>query len=38
MFPEFDRAAWRETAREDRTGRDGMRFSFVVLDRVAAAT
>jgi len=33
-FPEFDRAAWRETAREDHpAGGDAPAFSFVTLER-----
>jgi dihydrofolate reductase len=30
----FDRALWRETAREDRAMPDGLRYSFVTLERV----
>jgi dihydrofolate reductase len=29
----FDESAWRETAREDRTTGDGLRFSYVTLVR-----
>jgi dihydrofolate reductase len=29
----FDRAAWRETSREDRTTPEGLAYSFVVLER-----
>ena len=29
----FDRAPWRETAREDHVGADGLAYSFVTLDR-----
>jgi dihydrofolate reductase len=32
-FPEFDRAAWRETAREPHTAADGTRFDFVTYRR-----
>jgi dihydrofolate reductase len=30
---EFDRAAWREAAREDHETADGLRYSFVTLER-----
>ncbi len=32
-FPEFDRAAWRETQREAHAAADGMRFDFVLYER-----
>jgi len=32
-LPPFDRSMWRETAREDRTSTDGLRYSYVRLDR-----
>ena len=32
-FPEFDRAAWRETQRKPQTGRDGVRFDFVLYEK-----
>jgi dihydrofolate reductase len=32
-FPAFDTAQWRETAREDHATADGLRFSYVTLDR-----
>jgi len=32
-FPGFDRAAWRETRRQPRTGGDGLRFDFVLYER-----
>ena len=31
----FDRAAWREIARENRTTPDGLRYSFVTLERAS---
>jgi dihydrofolate reductase len=34
MVP-FDRAHWRETAREDRATEDGLRYSYVTLERRA---
>ncbi len=33
-FPAFDRAAWRETAREAHTGADGLRYAFVTYARL----
>jgi dihydrofolate reductase len=33
-FPAFDRAAWRETARDCRRGGDGTAYCFVTLDRI----
>ncbi|MGB8366589.1 MAG: dihydrofolate reductase [Rhizomicrobium sp.] len=32
-FPAIDRALWRETAREDHATEDGLRYSFVTLER-----
>ena len=32
-FPDFDRAAWRETQRKPHTGADGLRFDFVLYER-----
>jgi len=32
-FPEFDRAAWRETQRKPQTSADGLRFDFVLYER-----
>jgi len=32
-FPQFDRAAWRETQRKPQTGADGLRFDFVLYER-----
>lgn len=34
-FPTFDRGAFREVAREDRVGGDGLRFAFVTYRRDA---
>jgi dihydrofolate reductase len=34
FFPTIDRVLWRETAREDRATEDGLRYSFVTLERV----
>lgn len=34
-FPAFDRAEWREAAREARTGDDGTAYAFVTYERVA---
>jgi dihydrofolate reductase len=34
-FPDFDRAAWRETQREAHAAADGMRFDFVLYERKA---
>ena len=33
-FPEFDRSQWRETQREAHTATDGMRFDFVLYERL----
>jgi dihydrofolate reductase len=33
-FPEWDRACWRETQRKPQTGADGLRFDFVLYERV----
>lgn len=33
-FFNFDRAGWREVAREDRVAADGLAYSFVTLQRV----
>lgn len=33
LFPQFDRAAWRETQRQPQTGADGLRFDFVLYER-----
>lgn len=32
-FPAFEKSAWRETAREEHTTADGLRYSFVTLER-----
>lgn len=32
-FPAFEKSAWRETAREKHTTADGLRYSFVTLER-----
>jgi dihydrofolate reductase len=32
-FPPFDPAQWRETAREDHATADGLRYSYVTLER-----
>lgn len=32
-FPEFDRAAWRETQRKPQTSAEGLRFDFVLYER-----
>lgn len=32
-LPLFDKAAWRETAREDHATPDGLRYSYVTLER-----
>lgn len=32
-FPDYDRAAWRETQRKPQTGADGLRFDFVLYER-----
>ena len=36
-FPEFDRAHWRETARERKTSANGLVHDFVVYDRAAGS-
>jgi dihydrofolate reductase len=33
-FPEWDRTRWRETQRKPQTGADGLRFDFVLYERV----
>lgn len=33
-FPALDKSAWRETAREDHATAEGLRYSFVSLERV----
>jgi len=33
-FPEWDRTRWRETQRKPQTGADGVRFDFVLYERV----
>ena len=33
VFPDFDRAQWKETQREAHTAADGMRFDFVLYER-----
>ena len=33
LFPQIDRAAWRETQRRPQTGEDGLRFDFVLYER-----
>ncbi len=33
-FPEFDRGAWRETAREWHRAEEGIEFDFAVYDRI----
>lgn len=33
VFPAFDRAAWREVAREARTGDDDLAYAFVTYER-----
>lgn len=35
FFPEFDRAVWRESARERHVGANGLAFSFVTYQRGA---
>jgi dihydrofolate reductase len=35
-FPDYDRAAWRETARQQFTGAGGLPFSFVVYQRMGS--
>ncbi len=32
-FPEYDRAAWRETQRKPQIGADGLRFDFVLYEK-----
>ncbi len=32
-FPDYDRAAWRETQRKPQTGADGLRFDFVLYEK-----
>ena len=32
-LPPFDKSVWRETARDDHTSADGLRFSYVTLER-----
>jgi dihydrofolate reductase len=32
-FPDFDRAAWRETQRKPQAGAGGLRFDFVLYER-----
>lgn len=32
-LPQFDRAVWRETAREEHQTQDGLRYSYVTLER-----
>ena len=32
-LPPFDRAQWRETAREEHAAQDGLRYSYVTLER-----
>lgn len=36
-FPEFDRRAWRETARERHRTEEGIEFDFAVYDRIQTA-
>ena len=33
IMPAFDRAVWKERAREDHVTADGLRYSFVTLER-----
>jgi dihydrofolate reductase len=33
-FPEYDRAAWKEIKREAHTAGDGMRFDYVVYEKI----
>jgi dihydrofolate reductase len=33
-FPEYDRAAWKEIKREAHTAADGMRFDYVVYEKI----
>ncbi len=33
-LPPFDQGVWRETAHEDHTDADGLRFSYVTLERL----
>ena len=37
-FPDWDRAAWRETQREAHTAADGTRFAFVLYQRLDSKT
>jgi dihydrofolate reductase len=32
-FPDYDRAAWRETQRKPQTAADGLRFDFVLYEK-----
>lgn len=32
-FPDYDRAAWRETQRKPQAGADGLRFDFVLYEK-----
>jgi dihydrofolate reductase len=34
-LPPFDRLLWRETAREDRVAADGLRYSYVKLEKAS---
>ena len=34
QLPPFDKSIWRQTAREDHATPDGLRYSFVTLERV----
>jgi dihydrofolate reductase len=36
-FPDFERSAWRETARESHRGEGEFNYSFVTLERIAPA-
>jgi dihydrofolate reductase len=33
-LPPFDKSVWRESAREDHTSGDGLRYSYVTLERL----
>lgn len=35
-LPPFDAAVWRETAREDHATAEGLRYSYVTLERIAS--
>jgi dihydrofolate reductase len=35
MLPPFDKAVWQETSRDDHTTADGLRYSYVTLERPA---